>query len=299
MKSASLFIILAYTLFTITGPVSAVQDMSTVEIKAEKLRDNLYVLFGAGGNIGLQFGEDGAYLIDDQYAPLSDKILAKVKELSGQTPRYVINTHYHGDHTGGNENMGKAGAIMIAHDNVRLRLTKDAFIKAFNFKMFATKKPGLPQITFSQSLSLHLNGEETRLIHVTNAHTDGDSLVHFTASNVIHMGDTMFLGRYPFIDVDAGGSIDGVIKAVKTAIDLSDTGTKIIPGHGPVTDLAGLKAYHTLLTETRAIVFALKQEGKSLADIQALMPLKKFDQTVPGGGANWHKQYLAFLYRSL
>ncbi len=279
--------------------VSASAEMDDVEIKTQKLTDQIYVLFGAGGNIGVSAGEDGVFLIDDQYAPLSDKILAAVKAISDKPVKYVINTHYHGDHTGGNENMGRAGAVMVAHDNVRLRLSKPSFIKVFNMRSDAYVGSALPVVTFNDEMSLHLNGEEARLYHIANAHTDGDSIVHFKGSNVIHMGDTMFHGRYPFIDVDAGGSVHGDIKAAALALSKSDDQTKIIPGHGPMTDKAGLIAYKVMLEAARDRVKALKDAGKSLEEVQAAKPMADYDKTITGGGEKWQATFLGFVYNSL
>lgn len=268
-------------------------------VEVHKVNDSMVVLYGAGGNTGVHFGADGVYLIDDDYGKMSKAILAKVKEITGRKPTYVINTHYHDDHTGGNQAMGKTGAIIIAHDNVRQRLTKESFIKAFNMRTPATPKVGLPQITFNEELSIHLNGEEARLMHVKNAHTDGDSMIYFKKSNVIHMGDTMFNGRYPFIDVGGGGGITGVIFAVNKALALANDKTVIIPGHGKVTDLAGLQAYHKNMVVARATIDQLKRAGKTLEEVKAMMPLKKIDATLPTGGENWHKMFLEFVYNSL
>lgn len=287
------------TAMGLTATMPAQAQMENVEIKAQKLTDSMYVLFGRGGNIGMQMGPDGVYLIDDQFAPLSGKILAKVKELSGKTPKYVINTHYHGDHSGGNENMGKAGAIMVSHDNVRQRISKETFVKAFNMRRPAVAAIGLPQVTFNEELSIHLNGEEARLYHIPNAHTDGDSLVHFKKSNVIHMGDTMFLGMYPFIDVDGGGSIHGVIKAAKKALSLSNDKTQFIPGHGPVTNKAGVKTYLEMLMAARDRVGKLKKDGKSLEDVQKALPLADYDAKIGGTDNGWNLKFLEFVYRSV
>ncbi|WND03607.1 MBL fold metallo-hydrolase [Temperatibacter marinus] len=277
----------------------ATAQQNEVTIKAQKLTDSVYVLFGQGGNIGLQFGKDGAYLIDDQFSNLSEKILAKVKEISGMTPKYVINTHYHFDHTGGNENMGKAGAIMVSHDNVRLRISKETFVKTFNARNPPTKKVGLPQVTFNEELSIHLNGEEARLYHIPNAHTDGDSIAHFKSSNVIHMGDTFFNGMYPFIDVSGGGSIHGVIKAMEKAHSLSNEATQIIPGHGQVTDKAGVKAYKEMLEVARDRIAKLKEAGKTLKEVQDANPMRDFDERYKGGGAGWNLLFMEFVYSSL
>jgi glyoxylase-like metal-dependent hydrolase (beta-lactamase superfamily II) len=190
-------------------PAAAQGDFSAVEIKAEKVADGLYALTGRGGNLGLSVGEDGAYLIDDQYAPLTGKILAAVKELTPEPVRFVVNTHYHGDHTGGNENMGEAGALLVAHENVRARMAAGTFMKAFNRQVEPAPAGALPVVTFTDAVTFHWNGEEIRVFFVGPAHTDGDSIIHFVKADVFHMGDTLFNGMYPFIDVSGGGRLEG------------------------------------------------------------------------------------------
>jgi len=275
------------------------QDWDKVEIKAEALRGNLHVLYGGGGNIGVSAGRDGVFIIDDQYAPLSDKIKAALAGISDKPLRFVINTHFHGDHTGGNENMGAVGAVIIAHDNVRQRLTAGAFLKAFDYKMEPAVPAALPVVTFSDEMSLHLNGEDARIIHVKNAHTDGDSIIHFKGSNIIHAGDTFFNDRLPFIDVSNGGSIDGMISAIKTVLALADDETIIIPGHGLVTDKAGAVTYLAMLEESRRIIVALKSEGKTLEDIQVLDPLNEVNASWRSSPPEWVAKYIGFLFDSL
>ena len=188
------------------APASAQQDLSGVQIRTEQLAPGVAVLFGAGGNIGLSHGEDGNVIVDDQYAPLTPKILAAIKALDPDPVRFVINTHWHFDHTGGNENFGKAGSVIVAHDNVRRRMEAGQFMRAFNQQIAPAPKAALPVVTFGQDSSLHLNGDTLHLIHVTNAHTDGDSLVHWRKANVLHMGDTFFNKvTFPFIDLESGG----------------------------------------------------------------------------------------------
>lgn len=171
--------------------------------------EGIYMLVGEGGNIGLFVGEDGTFLIDDQFAPLTGKILAAIKSLGGDYPRFLINTHFHGDHTGGNEKLGKGGALIFSHDNVRERLARGFSVEAFNMKQPGYAREGLPVVTFAEDIGFHLNGDTIRVIHVPNAHTDGDSFIHFKKANVIHAGDFFFNGFYPFIDVNHGGSLKG------------------------------------------------------------------------------------------
>ncbi|MDQ3079034.1 MAG: MBL fold metallo-hydrolase [Pseudomonadota bacterium] len=262
-------------------PAVAQRDMSKVEIKVERLAPGVAVLFGAGGNIGLSHGEDGNVLIDDQFAPLTAKIVAAVNGIDPDPVKFVVNTHWHGDHSGGNENLGKAGAVIIAHDNVRRRMSVDQFSKRFG-KTAASLKLALPVVTFGQGVSLNLNGDVLRIIHVKSAHTDGDSLVYWNKANVLHMGDTFFHKvSLPFIDLESGGSIDGAIAAVRAGLALAAPGVKIIPGHGPVATRADLAAYLAMLVDVRTKVATAKRAGRSLAQIKAANPAKRYE--VAGG----------------
>ncbi len=236
-----------------------------VVIKTDKLSDNVYMLTGQGGNIGVSVGDDGVFVIDDQFARLTPKILAAIRTLSDKPIVYVANTHFHGDHTGGNANMAKEGAKIIAHDNVRKRLVDGG-------------KDGLPVITFNDKLSVYMNGEQILVFHIDNAHTDGDALLYFTESNVLHTGDNYFHRRYPYIDVNSGGSIDGYINAVSSALILIDDETKIIPGHGSVSNKAEYSSFLEMLKELRANVQAEIDKGKSEDEIVSNGAItKKYD----------------------
>lgn len=286
------------SLILIAVPALAQGNFDDVTIRTQALRGPVSVLFGAGGNIGVSVGEDGVFLIDDQFAPLTEKIQAAVAEMTDRPIRFVVNTHWHGDHTGGNENLGEAGAVIVAHDNVYRRMSTVQELKAFNRTVPASPNAALPVITFNDQAAFHLNGEEVRAHHVPYAHTDGDSLLHFTGSNVIHMGDTFFKGRYPFIDLGSGGNINGIIKAAEVALDLADEDTMIIPGHGEMADKADLQAYHDVMVAARDRVQAMIEDGASLEAIQAAKPLADFDQTYGGGFIN-PDRFLGFVYTSL
>ncbi len=285
---------------TIAAPASAQQDLSRVEVKVERVAPGVAVLFGAGGNIGLSYGEDGNVLIDDQFAPLVPKIEAAVKSVDPDPIRFVINTHWHGDHTGGNERFGQAGAVIVAHDNVRRRMSVDTFSPQRNQTIRATPKAGLPVVTFAQEVSFHLNGDQLQVVHVTNAHTDGDSLVYWTGANVIHMGDTFFFkATYPFIDRESGGSIDGMIAAAKTALGIVKPGGKVIPGHGPLATREDLAAYHDMLVDIRAKVAAAINAGQTKAQIVASRPTAAYDGAVATNGFITPTRFVETMYDEL
>ena len=262
----------------INTPAQAQPQFDKVEIKTDKLGDAVYMLIGAGGNMGLSIGPDGVFLIDDQFAPLTPKIEAAIKLLTPKPVSFVINTHWHGDHTGGNVNLGKAGALIVAQDNVRKRLSTDQFIEFLRSKQAPLAKEGLPVITFAQGITFHLNGDEIAVFHVPNAHTDGDAIIHFRKANIIHMGDVFFNGFYPFIDYSSGGTPDGFIAAVERVIAICDASTKIIPGHGPLASKADLIIYRDMLIGTVGKIKALVKQGKTLEDIVAAKPTADFDE---------------------
>ncbi len=249
-----------------------------VQIEAQEVAPGIYMLIGQGGNIGVCAGSDGVFMIDDQFAPLSSQIQAAIAELSDQPIRFLVNTHWHFDHTGGNENFGKAGAVIVAHENVRLRLSSDQFIEAFQREVPAAPQAALPIVTFTENLSFHLNGETIEVFHVSSAHTDGDAIVHFKAGNVVHMGDTFFNGMYPFIDTSSGGNIRGVIRAGRQILERIDADTQVIPGHGPLADKAALEAYVAMLETVSARVGALIAEGKSRDLVIAAQPTRDLDE---------------------
>ncbi len=244
-----------------------------VEIKAIQVTKQIYMITGKGGNIGLFIGDDGTFLIDDQFAPLTEKIVGAVESVGGQPPKFLINTHYHGDHTGGNENLGKGGTLIFSHHNVRERLITGSYIAPFKMKLESVAKEGLPVVTFSEDISFHLNGDSVQAIHVPHAHTDGDSFIYFKNANVIHAGDLFFNGFYPYIDVTHGGSLKGMIKAVDKVLAMADDKTQIIPGHGPRGDKAQLTRYRQMLNTAYERLRKLKAAGKSAQEAVAAKPL--------------------------
>ncbi|MFQ5535524.1 MAG: MBL fold metallo-hydrolase [Sphingomonadales bacterium] len=272
------------------------QDMDDVKIRTIDVADGIYMLMGRGGNIGVSAGEDGVYLIDDQFAPLTNKIRAAVADISDKPVRFVLNTHWHWDHTGGNENFGNAGSVIIAHDNVYKRMSVDQFVKAFDRQIPAAPAAALPVITFDDTVTLHLNGVTTRAVHVPHAHTDGDSIIHFKEANVLHMGDTYFSGMYPFIDVQSGGSIDGMIAAVEVGLSLADDNTRIIPGHGPLSNKRELAEYRDMLKAARDRIASAVENGVAIDKLTASRPLADLDEKW-GGGFFKADRFVAIVYQ--
>jgi cyclase len=252
----------------IGAPAAAQPDLSRVEVRVERLAPGVAVLFGAGGNIGVSYGEDGNVLIDDQYAPLTERIVAAVATLDPDPIRFVINTHWHGDHVGGNEALGGRGAVIVAHDNVRRRMSAGQMLRGRQVP--PSPRGALPVVTFAEGVTFHLNGDTIRVVHVANAHTDGDAFIRWTGANVLHMGDTYFNGTLPFIDLESGGSVDGLIAALDLALGMTDERTRIIPGHGPVASRSDLVSYRNLIRSVRDRVAAEIAAGRSLDQVQAL-----------------------------
>ena len=286
------------TILVCSGVQAQEDQFAGVEIKTEQVAPGIYMLVGAGGNIGVSVGEDGVFMVDDQFAPLTGRITAAVAALSDQPIRFVINTHWHYDHTGGNENLGEQGALIVAHDNVYARMSRDTEIAAFNQVVPASPKGALPVITFNDNVTFRLNGEEIRAVHYRNSHTDGDSVIHFVNANVIHTGDIWFNGFYPFIDVSSGGSIDGVIGSIRRLIDLADDATRIIPGHGPLGEKQGLQGYLAMLETVRDRMNNLIAEGKSPEQILELKPNADYDDAMGKGFIN-PETFLQILYSDL
>ena len=294
MRQLFLFLIVILIL-PVTVPAQT-PDFSKVEITATKVAGNIYMLQGQGGNIGVSVGADGILIVDDQFAPLADKIKAALKTLGEGKLKFVLNTHWHGDHTGGNVQFGPEAPI-IAHDNVRRRLATEQKSEFFKRTTPASPKEALPVITFDKSLSVHFNGEEIKVIHFPQGHTDGDSVIFFTNSNVVHMGDDFFVARFPFVDLESGGSVQGLTRNIGEIIPKLAADVKIIPGHGPISTVADLKQYHHMLMETTAVVQSKMKAGKTVAQIKA--------EGLPAEWASWGSGFiktdvwLETIYRSL
>jgi cyclase len=259
-------LVIVSLLFAATG--SAQTDFTKVQMKATKVAGNVWMLEGAGGNIGVSVGDDGLLIVDDQFAPLADKIRAALKGIADKKLHFILNTHWHGDHTGGNVVFGPEATI-IAHDNVRKRLATEQKSTVFNTTTPPSPKEALPVITFDQTLTVHFNGEDIRAIHYPKGHTDGDSVIFFSASNVVHLGDDFFAGRFPFVDLESGGSVEGLVKNIGELITKIPADAKLIPGHGPISTLDDLKSYHRMLQQTTEIVRGKISAGKTLDQIKS------------------------------
>jgi len=269
-----------------------------IEYVTTRLSDTVSMVQARGGNVAVSAGEDGVFIIDDQYQPSIDGLLGAIGGISDRPVRFVINTHYHGDHVGGNEAIGAGGGIVIAHDNIRKRMSTAQFNHFWNAETPAWPEGALPVVTFNDRVTLHLNGEAVTAYHVPRGHTDGDSIIHFPESNVLHMGDIFFNGLYPYIDLDAGGTIQGMIGAVERGLELADDTTKVIPGHGPLTDRAGLEAYRAMLVEIRDRVQAMIDRGMDLAAVVAAKPTAQWDEAL-GGAFIKPDNLVIFVYNSL
>jgi cyclase len=286
--------------FALVACLAAAQDedMSKVQMKVTKVAGNVYMLEGAGGNIGASVGGDGIVIVDDQFAPMADKIKAALKGITDKPVRFVINTHYHGDHTGGNA-IFQQTAPVIAHDNVRKRLEQGGTggnKGGVTFESKPASKEALPIITFDHDLTVHLNGEDIRALHFPSGHTDGDSVIFFPKSNVVHMGDDFVTYGFPFIDLSAGGSVEGMIAALEEIVPKLPADVKVIPGHGPVSNLDDVRRYITMLKDTKAVVEKGIRQGKSIDQLNkenVMAPWQKWSGEINS------EQWVVTLYNDL
>lgn len=246
-------------------------------VTTTSVANGIHMLSGRGGNVAVSSGADGVLIVDDQYATQYEAIVDAISAITDAPVRFLLNTHWHDDHSGGNAAMGDAGATIVAHDNVRQRLSTDQVIEFFNAERPAPPPRALPIVTFANDITFHFNGESIHVFHVHNAHTDGDAVVHFRNANVIHTGDVFFNGLYPFIDTGSGGSISGVIAATERILALANEGTKIIPGHGPLTDKQGIEKYLAMLRAVQRAVAHLIVSGASEEQAVLAHPTAGFD----------------------
>lgn len=263
---SSRFLIALSTLGLLAPAGFAQQNFDNVQIKSQHVRGTIHMLEGAGGNIGVSVGEDGFLIVDDQFAPLADKIKAALAVLGDGDLEFVLNTHFHGDHTGSNAVFGLE-AIIVAQANVRERLSTPQTVRGQTTP--AAPASALPVITFDDTMTMYFNGETIRLFHAPAGHTDGDSILYFESANVLHMGDHFFAGRFPFVDIDSGGTVQGMAANVARTVDQVPADVKIIPGHGPLSTLDDLRLYQTMLEDSLATVGKGIAAGKSIEDIQA------------------------------
>ncbi|WP_232367301.1 MBL fold metallo-hydrolase [Altererythrobacter lutimaris] len=261
----------------LASPIAAQQDLSEVEITTEEIAPGVAVLYGAGGNIGVSHGEDYTVLIDDQFAPLSEKIEAAVGELGANPVHYVVSTHWHGDHTGGNEHFGEKGAHIFAHENVRVRMSTDQQ----RGERVTPASPGaaLPVVTYDRGVTLHMNGDTIDVMFIGGGHTDGDSIVIWREKNIVHMGDLYFkISGWPFVDNMSGGDVQQLLFSLDTALTMMDDETKVIPGHGPMSNKAELMAYRNIIGEAVTRLRALKSSGSTIEEAKAMKPLDSFER---------------------
>ncbi|ARV13634.1 MBL fold metallo-hydrolase [Polaribacter sp. SA4-12] len=260
MNSIKLFSISIFITFSMQSQKKEVQIITT------KISDQVFMLKGQGGNIGLFIGDDAVFMIDDQFAPLTPKILEAIKKITPKPVNYLMNTHWHGDHTGGNLNMQKEGALILAHKNVRKRMSVDQVIRGKVKK--ASPKEALPVITFTEDMMMHINNDDIYVSHIHKAHTDGDALVYFTKNNILHTGDAYFQGKFPYIDLSSGGSINGYIDGIQKMIVLANDETKIIPGHGNISNKRELISFKKMLVDLKSRIQTEIDNGKTLEEVK-------------------------------
>lgn len=286
---------LAVALLLAATSLQAQANYDSVQVRATSLGRGVHVLFGAGGNIGLSIGNDAVFVVDDQFAPLTPKILASIRTITDKPVKFVLNTHWHGDHTGGNENLGKGGALIMAHDNVRKRMSTEQFMAAMNLRVAPSPREALPVVTFNDGVTFHINDDSVSATHVAPAHTDGDVLVHFIKANVVHMGDVFNNAGLPFVDLSSGGSVHGVIAAADRVYAMTNAQTRIVPGHGQVTDRTRLKQWRDAVAAVRDGVAREVKAGRTIEQVLALKLGAPYEKEWPAG----HERFVRTVFEEL
>jgi len=300
MSYFSIGLLLSLLLILTTIIVNDVNaQFENVTINTIKLTDSIYMLEGSGGNIIVSVGQDGVFMVDDQFAPLTEKIKEAILKITDQPVKFVINTHLHPDHVGGNENLGELGAIIVSHDNVRKRLSTEQFSEFFKRTIPPMPEKGLPIVTFSDNMTAYQNGDEIKIIHVDNGHTDGDSIAYFTKNNVIHVGDDFNDISYPFIDISSGGSIDGLISSLETISSIIDDETKVVSGHSEISNKTKVNDLTNMLKDVREKVNQMVKDGKSLEEIIASQPTSKYNKIYYDHTSRQPEDFVTFIYQSL
>ena len=299
LTAYSLLLVVGSFILLISSSNFPIAFATHLELNTTKLTDSMYVIHGSGGNVILSIGNGGLILVDDQYAPVTEKMMSLIANITNKPIKFVINTHWHPDHVGGNERLGEAGAVIVSHENVRKRLNHDQFFGMINQTIPALSKKGLPIITFSDNMTFYQNNDEIRISYLDNGHTDGDSVVYFTRNNVIHVGDDFSDKAYPFMDLSTGGSIDGLIFSLKSIISMINNDTKVVAGHSGISNQTIVKDYVNMLIDVRSLISNMIKEGKSLDEIIQSKPTAQYDTTYRDYSFIKPKDFVTNIYESL
>jgi glyoxylase-like metal-dependent hydrolase (beta-lactamase superfamily II) len=297
--SMLIFIMLGHLIAILCEPGLVTVYASHLEINTTKLTDNIYVIHSSGGNAIVSIGDDGIIMVDDQYAFLTEKMKSVIAEISNQTIKFVINTHWHPDHVGGNEKLGENGTVIVSHDNVKKRLSDDQFFEFIDKTFPPLSNKGLPDLTFSENMTFYQNDELVKITHLGAGHTDGDAAVFFTKNNVIHVGDDFSDRSYPLVDLSSGGSIDGLISSLKTILSIINEETKVVAGHSGISNQTKVKDYLNMLIDVSSQIEQMRQDGKLLDEITQSKPTSKYDAIYNDHSFIKPKDLVSIIYASL